>query len=157
MRWRLFVVILHPFVGRKCCERILPFQLRPLADVWAHHLRIPTGLCRVCWGLPCSVHPSHPLRRRQNHSFARSLQGAPDCLAHQIMNQQIFLSGAARLFPPPQKKKSLMRNDSSNVRLPAYEKLLNLHFACCWLVSIQNYHRLVMVGFRPPVSIETNK
>lgn len=157
MRWRLFVVVLHLFVGRKCCERILPIKLRPLADVWPHHLRIPTGLCRVCWGLLCSVPPSHLLHRRQNHSFARSLQGAPDCVAHQTMSQQIFLSGAARLFPPPPLKKNLWCGTTEAMSGCHHKKQLNLHFACCRLVSIQNHHRLVKVGFLLPVSIETNK
>lgn len=126
-------------MSRTHSARPITSPRRRVSSSFRQHLSPLSG-----WGFLYPVHPSQPLHRRQNHSFAPSLKGASDCLAHQTMRQQIFLSGAAKLPHPKKKppkktpKKPSHAEWQQQCQVTAMKScwMLNSHFACYWLISI---------------------
>lgn len=123
----------HPpsFFGRKCRECILPFQLRFLADVWAHHLCIPTGLLScLSFALLCS--PLASSAQETESQLSSQSAGSPrpsGSSNHEPAD--IFLSEAASFISPLS-----MWNDSSNVRLPPWKAV---EFTFC--LSLISFHK----------------
>lgn len=143
----------HPpsFFGRKCRECILPIQLRFPADVWAHHLHIPTGLlsCLLSFALLCSpLASSAPETESQLSSQSAGSPRPSGSSNHEPAD--LFCLKQQGLFPPPRCGTTVAMSGCR------HERLLNSHFACPWLVSIK-HHRLANVGFQPPVFYRKKK